>query len=173
MYTLITSALNAVVRLFTNGGEKGLPDSEVETPSSGILTRSLSSPSEETAASSGERQSDLSRWTVTEVQESPFLKVGRLFIEGDVMVIRSDLNASGFFIPLNDVASVLEGGTAQVFFYATNQPVGTVKLSASGKAVNVWIEPVLYTVPRARVVDILEGRARKAAVFAGREVMEG
>ena len=85
MLTLITSALNAVVRLFTNGGEKDLPDSEVETPSSGILTGSLSSPSEETAVSSGERQPDLSRWTVTEVQESPFLKVGRLFIEGDVM----------------------------------------------------------------------------------------
>lgn len=86
MFTLITSALDAVVRFFTGGEEKGLRGSEVETPPSGILTGPLSTPSEEAAASSGERQPDLSRWTVTEVRESPFLKVGRLFIEGDAMV---------------------------------------------------------------------------------------
>ncbi|OPX70607.1 MAG: hypothetical protein A4E36_00376 [Methanoregulaceae archaeon PtaB.Bin009] len=38
---------------------------------------------------------------------------------------------------------------------------------------NVWIEPLLYTSPLARVVDVLDGRARKAAVFVGREVVEG
>lgn len=56
---------------------------------------------------------------------------------------------------------------------AGNRYSGLAKRSASGKAMNVWIEPLLYTSPLARVVDVLDGRARKAAVFVGREVVEG
>jgi len=46
-----------------------------------------------------------------------------------------------------------------------------VRLSVSGKGVNFVIDPVLYTSPLTRVVDVLEGRARKAAVFVGRELV--
>ena len=48
------------------------------------------------------------------------------------------------------------------------QVVGVAGLSASGKAMNFWIDPVLYTAPLARVMDVIEGQARKAALFAGR-----
>jgi len=50
--------------------------------------------------------------------------------------------------------------------------VGVARRSVSRKAINFWIEPLLYTSPLARVVDVLEGRARKAAVFVGREELE-
>jgi len=38
---------------------------------------------------------------------------------------------------------------------------------------NFWIEPFLYTSPLARVMDVLNGSARKAAVFVGRDEVEG
>ena len=38
---------------------------------------------------------------------------------------------------------------------------------------NVWIEPFLNTAPLRRVMDVVEGRARKAVVFVGRDVVEG
>ena len=70
------------------------------------------------------------------------------------------------------MAAVLSGEPQAVRLRVTGEVVGVVSLSASGKAVNVWIDPVLYTAPLARVMDVLEGRARKAAVFVGREVVE-
>jgi len=53
----------------------------------------------------------------------------------------------------------------------SGEEVGVVRLSVSGKGVNFVIDPVLYTSPLTRVVDVLEGRARKAAVFVGRELV--
>ena len=47
--------------------------------------------------------------------------------------------------------------------------IGVAKVSASGRVMKFWIEPVLYTAPLVRVMDMLKGRARKAAVFVGRE----
>ena len=116
---------------------------------------------------------DLSRWTVTEYVESPFEKVGRLYIEGDNLVIRSDLDTRGFCIPLVDVVAVLDGETVPVLLISNGIQVGVAKLSVSGKAMNFWIEPFLYIAPLSRVMDVLEGRARKAAVFVGREEVEG
>ena len=49
---------------------------------------------------------------------------------------------------------------------------GTARLSMSGKAVNFQIGDYFYTVPVARVLDVLDGRARKAAVFVERDVIE-
>ena len=62
---------------------------------------------------------DLSRWEVTEYTDSPFEKCGRLYIEGDDLVIRSDLDTRGFFIPLADVAEVLAGEAVPVLLLAT------------------------------------------------------
>jgi len=42
----------------------------------------------------------------------------------------------------------------------------------TGSVRDTQIEPFLYTSPLARVMDVLEGRARKAAVFVGREEVE-
>jgi len=117
----------------------------------------------------GEPLYDAGRWTVTVYEESPFEKVGRLYRDGGCLVVRSDLDTRGFSVLLADMAAVLSGEPQAVRLRVTGEVVGVVSLSASGKAVNVWIDPVLYTAPLARVMDVLEGRARKAAVFAGRE----
>jgi len=119
----------------------------------------------------GEPLSDAGRWTVTVYEESPFEKVGRLYLDGDGLVIRSDLDTRGFSVPLADVAAVLAGEPQAVRLLATGVVVGMACLSASGKAMNFWIDPVLYTAPLARVMDVIEERARKAALFVGREVV--
>ena len=106
---------------------------------------------------------------MTEDTESPFEKCGRLYIEGDDLVIRSDLDDRGFCIPLVDVVDVLHGETVPVLLLANRTQVGVAKHSMSGKAMNVWIDPLLYTSPLSRVMDVLEGRARKASVFVGRD----
>jgi len=119
----------------------------------------------------GEPLYDAGRWTVTVYEESPFEKVGRLYRDGGCLVVRSDLDTRGFSVLLTDMSAVLSGEPQAARLLMTGEVVGVVSLSASGKAVNVWIEPVLYTSPLARVMDVLEGRARKAAVFVGREVV--
>jgi len=116
---------------------------------------------------------DLSRWTVTEHVESPFEKAGRLYLEGDDLVIRSDLDRRGFRVPLVDVVAVLDGELKVVLLLGSEEEAGVVRLSVSGKAVNFVINPFLYTAPLTSVIDVLEGRARKAAVFVGREVVGG
>jgi len=55
----------------------------------------------------------------------------------------------------------------------TDEAVGVVSLSASEKAGNVWIAGSVHVAGITGVMDGLEGRAKKAAVFAGREVVEG
>lgn len=110
---------------------------------------------------------DFSRWKITEYEESPFEKVGRLYIDGENLVIRSDLETRGFRVRLVDVVAVLNGELQDIRLLKTGKKVGTAMLSASGKAMNFWIEPVLYTSPLSRVMDVLEGSARKAAVFVG------
>ena len=49
----------------------------------------------------------------------------------------------------------------------TGKKVGMARLSTSGRAMNFVIDPFLYTSPLSRVMDVLERRARKAAVFVG------
>jgi len=83
------------------------------------------------------------------------------------LVIRSDLDARSFCISLIDVVGVLDGETVPTLLLVNRTQVGVAKRSASGKAMNIWIEPFLYTSPLARVMDVLEGRARKAAVWMG------
>jgi len=138
-------------------------------------SRILAGPLFSTSESEPELQEepvDLSRWKVTNYTESPFEKCGRLYIEGDDLVIRSDLDTRGFCIPLVDVVDVLDGETVPVLLISDSTHVGLAKRSASGKALNIMIESFLYTATLTRVMDVLEGRARKAAVFVGREELE-
>jgi len=79
------------------------------------------------------------------------------------------MDTRGFCIPLVDVVDVLDGETVPVLLLSNHTHVGVARRSVSGKAMNVWIEPILYISPLAGVMDVLEGRARKAAVFMGRE----
>jgi hypothetical protein len=84
-----------------------------------------------------------------------------------LFIVCSDLDNRVFFIPLVDVVTVLDGETVPVPLLSNSTQVGMAKRSVSGKAINFWIEPLLYTSPLVRVMDVLEGRARKAAVFVG------
>jgi len=107
-----------------------------------------------------------SRWRIRESPGSAFEKAGRIIIEGENLVIHIDREPRWFCIPLGDIAAVLADDSRAILL-STGDMVGTARLSASGRAVNFLIGPVLYTTPLARVIDVLEGRARKAAVFAG------
>jgi hypothetical protein len=115
----------------------------------------------------------MSTWTVTEHIESPFEKVGRLYVEGENLVIRSELDCRGFCIPLADVPAVLDGDTRQVRLLESSEEAGTVHLSTSGRAMNITIEPFFYTTPMQSVLRMLAGKQRKAPLFVGREVVEG
>jgi len=108
---------------------------------------------------------------VTGHVESPFEKVGRLYLEGDALVIRSDLDRRGFRVPLVDVVAVLDGESQPIRLLGSGEEVGMVRLSASGKAMNFSITPYLCTLPLRDVVRVLEEQAGKAAVFVGREVV--
>ena len=168
MLDVIREGWDRLLRFFTGGEEVTVGEILVESSPSGILVEPLSTTSE-SEPELQEEQPDLSRWEVAEYTDSPFEKCGRLFIEGDDLVITSDLDARGFCIPLVDVVDVLDGETVPVLLLSNCTQVGVAKRSASGKAVNVWIEPFLYTAPLARVMDVLDGRARKAAVFVGKD----
>jgi len=64
-------------------------------------SRILAEPPSTTLESEQELQEepvDLSRWEVTEYTDSPFEKCGRLYVEGNDLVIRSDLDTRGFVI---------------------------------------------------------------------------
>ena len=180
MLDVIRKGWDRLVRFFTGGEEvtateelkTGTAPVLVERSPSGILVEPISITSE-SEPELQEEPVDLSRWNVTNYTESPFEKSGRIYIEGDDLVIRSGLDTRGFYIPLVDAVDVLDGETVPVLLISDGTQVGVAKRSASGKAMNVWIEPFLYTSPLARVMDVLEGRARKAAVFVGREEVEG
>jgi len=169
---LILEGWDRLVRFISGGEEVTTGEVLAESSPSRILVEPLSTMSE-SQLEIQQVQLDLSRWKVTEYTESPFEKCGRLYIEGDDLVIRSDLDARGFCIPLIDVVDVLDGETVPVLLLSNRTQVGVVRRSASGKAMNVWIDPFLYTSPLSKVMDVLDGRARKAAVFVGREEVEG
>jgi len=190
---LIRKALNRVARLFSSRERATVEEARAEKPPSGILPVPLSitaknepelqemqpslsssdavGPSASVPVPGGRRVSPpLSRWEVTEHTRSPFEKCGRLLIEGDDLVLHSDLDPRGFCIPLDGMADVLSGGTAAVLLLPARETIGEARLSASGRAVNFRVDALLYTSPVARVRDVLDRRARKAAVFVGREV---
>ncbi len=156
---------------FFSGKQVATREVLAESSPSRILVGSLSTISE-SKPELQEEPVDLSRWRVTNNTESPFDKCGRLYVEGDDLVIRSDLDVRGFCVLLVDVVAVLYGEPQDIRLLKKGKKVGTARFSASGNAMNFLIEPFLYTSPLARVLDVLEGRARKAAVFVGREEVD-
>ena len=151
-------------------GEDGklvAPD-ESESQASRILVGVLS-----TSSAATEGVLDLSRWTITEHVESPFEKVGRIYIVGTDMVIRSDLDSRGFQVHLDNVDDVLAGDPQDIRLLMTGKKVGTVQLSTSGRAMNFTIDPFFYTTPLYSVSRMLMGGQRKAPLFVGREQVEG
>jgi len=121
---------------------------------------------------SSEAVVDLSRWTVTEHVESPFEKVGRIYLVGSDVVIRSDLDSRGFRIPLDEVDAVLDGEAKAIRLLESEEQVGTVHLSTSGRAMNFTIDPFFYTTPLYSVNRMLAGEQRKAPLFVGKDQVE-
>jgi len=138
-----------------------------ESSPSGILAQLLSFKSE-SEPELQEEQPDISRLKVANCHESPFEKCGRLYVVGDDLVIRSELYLRGVCIPLVDLVDVLDSETVLILLISNDTRVGAANQSDSGKAVNVWIDPILSMSPLARAMDILDGRPKKAAVFVGR-----
>lgn len=113
------------------------------------------------------------RWTVTDHEISPFEKVGRIYLVGQDMVIRSDLDNRGFRISLAEVDSVMNGELKAVRLLESEKQVGTARISTSGRAMNFTIDPFFYTTPLQSLRRMLAGEQRKAPLFVGREQVEG
>jgi hypothetical protein len=113
------------------------------------------------------------RWKITHHPRSPFEKVGSLYLSGENLVIRSELDRQGFSMRLVDVEEVLEGEVGIVYSIDGENQIGTAKLSVSKKGMNFTINPFFYTTPLASLVRVLSREVRKAPLFVGREQVEG
>ena len=116
---------------------------------------------------------DLSRWTLTLHDESPFEKVGRLYLEGTNLVIRSEIDSRGFYMELADVGLVLDGDPSPIRLLSDGSITGTAKKSTSGLAMNFTIAPFFYTTPLRSLNPVLAEEVRKAPLFVGRDQVEG
>ncbi len=115
---------------------------------------------------------DLSRWTVTLHEESPFEKVGRLYLEETNLIIRSEIDRRGFYMELADVGMVLDGESGPVRLLSDGSITGTAKKSTSGLAMNFTISPFFYTTPLRSLNPVLVAEVRKAPLFVGRDQVE-
>jgi len=137
-------------------------ESESETGEQGPKTSTRSEPS-------GNHE----RWKVTYHPKSPFEKIGRLYLSGENLVIRSELDRRVFSMRLSDVDEVLEGEVGVVYSLDGENQIGTAKVSVSGKGMNLTIKPFHYTTPLQSLTRMLDGKQRKAPLFVGREQVEG
>ncbi len=165
MLEIIRKGIRRLSAYLKGEDDRGGVPAESESQASRIPVGVLSTPSIE----SSEAVVNLSRWTITEHVESPFEKVGRIYLVGLDMVIQSDLDSRGFQIPLDDVDDVLAGSPQDIRLLKTGTKVGTVRLSTSGRAMNFTIEPFFYTTPLQSLMRMLAGEQRKAPLFVGRE----
>ena len=100
---------------------------------------------------------------------SSFEKAGRLIMCPEGLAIYSDLDSRVFILLNEDIDAVLDGDKREIRLLAGNRRVvGKARLSASGKALNISIGAVYYTVPMRSVLAVLDGRNRTAAVFVGK-----
>jgi len=152
---------------------RGLFPKKEEVTGTVSATVSEPVPVSEVLSESEEPVVDLSRWTVTLHEESPFEKVGRLYLEGTNLVIRSEVDSRGFFMELADVGIVLDGDTGPVRLLSDGSIIGTAKKSTSGLAMNFTITPFFYTTPLRSLNPVLTGEVRKAPLFVGRDQVEG
>ncbi len=141
----------------------------------GTVTSDISEPEPvvEVLSESEEPVVDLSRWTVTLHEESPFEKVGRLYLEGTNLVIRSEIDSRGFYMELADVGMVLDGDPGPIHLLSDDLIIGTAKKSTSGLAMNFTIDPFFYTTPLRSLNPVLGEEVRKAPLFVGRDQVEG
>ncbi len=169
MLKTIKDGIRRLAAILKGGADQVDTPAKSESQASMIQVGVLSTPSTE----SSEPVVDLSRWTITEHVESPFEKVGRIYLVGPDMVIRSDLDSRGFRVPLADVDAVLDGESKAIRLLGSEEQVGITHLSTSGRAMNFAIEPFFYTTPLQSFTRMLVGEQRKAPLFVGREQLAG
>ena len=152
---------------------RGLFPRKEEVTGTVSSTVSASEPVVEVLSESEEPVVDRSRWTVTLHEESPFQKVGRLYLEGTNLVVRSEIDCRGFFMELADVGMVMDGDSGPVRLLSDGSITGTAKKSTSGQAMNFTISPFFYTTPLRSLNPVLAEEVRKAPLFVGRDQVEG
>ena len=114
------------------------------------------------------QEPELPGWKTETVPVSSFVKVGRIAMCSEGIAIYSDVDDRGFILLNGDIDAVLDGEKRDVRLLDVRNRVGFAKLSASGRALNITIGSVYYTVPLRSVLAVLDGRNRKGAVFMGR-----
>ena len=138
-------------------GEQPLPSSDGNTKD-GISSRIL-----EPAASPPKEHP---KWEIRPCKPREFDKVGRLFLEGGDLVIKVD--GLPFYVVLaSDLRRLVAGEIVDIRETGRHGPVVTARQSASGRGINFKIGNRLHTVPYRNFRAVVEGRARKAAVFEG------
>jgi len=120
------------------------------------------------AVAEGIKVPEFPGWETETIPVSSFVKVGRIAICNDGLAMYSDLDDRGFILLNGDIDAVLDGDKRDIRLLAARNRVGFAKLSASGRALNITIGSVYYTVPLRSVLAVLDGRNRKGAVFMGR-----
>lgn len=161
----IRNGIRRLAAILKGESDKVVVREEPESQASGIPVGVLSTSS---IASSESEPVDLSRWTVTENVESPFEKVGRLYLGGENMIIRSDLDSRGFQVPLIDVDAVLIGNPQDIRLLKTGKKVGTAQLSTSGRAMNFTIDPSITPRRCSLLRECLqESRGRHRCLWGG------
>jgi len=106
------------------------------------------------------------KWEIRPCKRREFDKVGRLFLEGGDLVIKVD-GLPFYVVNARDIGRLLDGEVVEVRETGGHSPIGTARPSASGKGINFKIGNRLYTVPYRNFRAVVEGKARKAAVFEG------
>ena len=116
-----------------------------------------------------------SRWEVRASAAPLFVKVGRVYLDGEDLVIRSDLDPQVLLVMSESLQRALHGDTGTLFFLDLPAAAGTVRLSVSGLALNLLTQEHLYTVPIRSLEPVLSGQRRKAPLFvpAGEVAPEG
>jgi len=112
----------------------------------------------------------LPNWKTETIPAESFVKVGRIAMCGEGMEIHSDLDDRGFILLNEDIDAVLDGDKRDIRLLELMDKVGFARLSTSGRALNIAIGSVYYTVPLRSVLAVLDGRNRKGAVFVGLEI---
>jgi hypothetical protein len=100
------------------------------------------------------------------LQPWEFDKGGRLFIQAGNLVIKIDVFQS-YVVPTKDLQRLLNGEIVDIRTRGNLNFVGAARPSASGRCLNFRIGERFYTVPYKNFRAVIEGKARKAAVFAG------
>jgi len=109
---------------------------------------------------------EYSKWEIRPCTRREFDKIGRLFLEGGDLVIKID-GLPFYVVNARDIGRLSDGEIVDVRETGSHISVGTARPSMSGRAVNFKIGNRLYTVPFRNFRAVVEGKARKAAVFMG------